>query len=70
MRLSEEGRAAGEPGAASLVGRAAAAAVFAFNIKEATLRRMRAGKSFAPRSMTRSARTIRKSDSHMDQLIV
>ena len=53
MRLSEEGRAAGEPGAASLVGRAAAAALFAFNFKEATLRRMRAGKSFAPRSMTR-----------------
>jgi acetyl esterase/lipase len=53
MRPSEEARAAGEPGAASLACKAAAAALFAMNFKAATLRRMRAGKSFAPRLMTR-----------------
>ena len=53
MRSSEEARAVGEPGAASLACKAAAAALFAMNFKAATLRRMRAGTSFAPRLLTR-----------------
>lgn len=53
MRPSEEGRASGEPGAASLACRIATAAFFAMNFKQATLRRMRAGRPYAPRLMTR-----------------
>ena len=53
MRPSEEGRAAGEPGAASLACRVAVAALSAMKFKAATLRRMRAGLPYAPRLMTR-----------------
>jgi acetyl esterase/lipase len=53
MRPSEEGRAAGEPGAASLACRITSAALFAMDFKAATLRRMRAGLPYAPRLMTR-----------------
>jgi acetyl esterase/lipase len=53
MRPSEEGRAAGEPGAASLACRITVAALFAMTFKAATLRRMRAGKPYAPRLMAR-----------------